>query len=58
LSITIPQDANDEHNPAFKTPVDAGHGSFSKIEEDEEFDDAESEMMVMKPSDSMSSMGS
>ena len=53
LQITIPQDSNNvDRNPNFKTPTELANGAES------EFDDAESEMMVMQPSDSMSSMGS
>lgn len=66
LSITIPQDSNAEKNPNFKTPVGEVVGSYDSgapnpahaAYDDNDIDDAESEMMVMQPSDSMSSMGS
>lgn len=47
LSITIPNDPNDEHNPYFKTPVDADSGKVTKFAEEEEFDDENSEIMIM-----------
>ena len=53
LSITIPQDNTSEMNPDFKTPQNPDE--MHMYEDD---DDAQSEMMVMQPSDSVSSMGS
>ncbi len=52
LSIDIPMDGNNtDRNPNFRTPLGNDQG-------ENEDSDAESEMMVMQPSDSMSSMGS
>lgn len=53
MHISIEANDDDDRNPNFKTPQDANK---SYIEE--EFDDAESEMMVMQAADSVSSMGS
>ena len=48
LSITIPEDSNAEHNPDYKSPPAAGQ---------EMFDDSESDVMVLLPSDSVSNVG-
>lgn len=54
LQIAIPENQTNDQNPNFKTPQQHDIQKNAL----EEIDDAESDFMVMAPSDSVSSMGS